>query len=272
MHDGSQDVDELFQRAVDGSQQALGELLDRYRERLGRMVRFRLHRRVRTRVDPSDVIQEAFIDAARRLSAYASNPSVTFYVWLRYLTNQRLQMIHRHHLGIQSRDARREVSLGGSEPAATSAVLAAGFLKGLTSPSTAAARKETKQQLLAALDAMDPMDREVLALRHFEQLSNTEVAQTLGISSTAANNRYVRALERFRPVVSAIPGIFVESKAGFQVADQWATPISRWIRLASSRRTLLSDSAAANIPRSLTIVKSTSSWRRASGNCSLGCC
>jgi RNA polymerase sigma-70 factor (ECF subfamily) len=214
MNDRSQDIDELLRSAAEGSQRALGELLDRHRERLRRMICFRMHRRVRKRVDPSDVIQEAFIDAASRLQKYVANPSVSFYVWLRYLTSQRLQMVHRHHLGVQSRDARREVSLEGGEfSAATSAVLAAHLLKGLTSPSTAAVRREIKQQLLTALDAMEPMDREVLALRHFEQLSNNETAQALGITPTAANNRYVRALERFRPLVLAMPDTIAESQA-----------------------------------------------------------
>ena len=206
MNDRSQDINDLLQTAAEGNQRALGELLDRYRERLRRMICFRMHRRVRKRVDPSDVIQEAFIEASRRFAEYVANPSVSFYVWLRYLTSQRLQMVHRHHLAVQSRDARREVSLESGEfSEATSAALAAHLLKGLTSPSTAAVRKEIKQQLLTALDAMEPIDREVLALRHFEQLSNAQTAQVLGITPTAANNRYVRALERFRPIVLAIP-------------------------------------------------------------------
>jgi RNA polymerase sigma-70 factor (ECF subfamily) len=132
---------------------------------------------------------------------------------LRFLTNQQLQMAHRSHLATAARDARREVPLGAGEWSSdTSAVLAAHFLKGLVSPSTAAVKKELKQHLLAALEAMDPIDREVLALRHFEQLSNVEVAQTLGISPTAANNRYVRALERFRPIALATAGDFVDAQ------------------------------------------------------------
>jgi RNA polymerase sigma-70 factor (ECF subfamily) len=135
------------------------------------------------------------------------NPSVTFFVWLRYLAAQRLQMLHRHHLGVKARDARREVSLyGGDIPEAESAVLARRLMGQLTSPSTAAKRAEMKFHLLEALNAMDPIDREVLALRHFEQLSNAETGQVLGITPKAACNRYVRALERFRPIVSAMPG------------------------------------------------------------------
>lgn len=213
MVDGSDDLLQLLQSAADGNQPALGELLDRYRTRLRHMVRLRMDRRVRARVDASDVIQDTFAEASRRLDDYMKNPSVTFFVWLRYLAAQQLQMQHRHHLGVQARDARREVALfGGGLPEAKSAVLAAQLLARLTSPSTAAARAEMKVNLLAALDAMDPIDREVLALRHFEQLSNTETAQVLNISTTAACNRYVRALERFRPILAAMPGV-AESQA-----------------------------------------------------------
>jgi RNA polymerase sigma-70 factor (ECF subfamily) len=175
------------------------------------MVHLRMDRRLRARVDASDVIQETFAEASRRLNDYVKNPSVTFFVWLRYLAAQQLQMLHRHHLKVQARDARREVSLyDGGLPEAKSEVMAAQLLARLTSPSMAAAKVEMKARLLAALDMMDPIDREVLALRHFEQLSNTETAQVLGITTTAACNRYVRALERFRPIVAALPGGFAE--------------------------------------------------------------
>lgn len=175
------------------------------------MVQLRMDRRVRGRVDPSDVIQETFIEAARRLKEYVDDPSVTFFVWLRYLTAQRLQTLHRHHMGTQARDARREVSLhDGGFPEAGSEVLAAHLMGRLTSPSTVAARAEMRLRLLAALDALDPADREILALRHFEHLSNQEAAQVLGVSPTAACNRYVRALERFRPILSTIHDGFIE--------------------------------------------------------------
>ena len=212
MSDGPKELFQLLQSAAGGSQPALGELLDRYRARLRHMVRLRMDRRVRGRVDPSDVIQDTFVEASRRLSEYVNNPSVAFFVWLRYLAAQRLQMLHRHHLGAQARDARREVSLyGGDLPEAKSAVLAVQLLGRLTSPSMAAARAEMKLTLLEALEAMEPIDREVLALRHFEQLSNVETGQVLGITPKAACNRYVRALERFRPIVSAMPGGVAES-------------------------------------------------------------
>jgi len=205
--DESDDFSELFETAAGGGQAALGELLDRNRTRLRRMVRLRMDRRVRGRVDPSDVIQETFVEAARRFSEYAKQPSVPFFVWLRFLAVQRLQMLQRHHLGAQVRDARRDISLSTGEfPEAESEVLAAHLVASLTSPSLAAARAELKVRLLEALDAMQPIDREVLALRHFEQLSNSEAAQVLGVTSSAACNRYMRALERFRLIITASSG------------------------------------------------------------------
>src|SRR5689334_11532551 len=119
----------LVRSAAAGNLPALGELLDQYRGRLRHLVRLRMDRRIRGRIDPSDVIQETFVEASRRLGEYAKNPSVTFFVWLRHLATQRLQMLHRHHLGAQARDARRDVSLyGGDSPEAKSADVAASLL------------------------------------------------------------------------------------------------------------------------------------------------
>ena len=129
----------LIDRAVRGDQAAWGELLARYRDRLRRMVALRLDRRLQGRVDPSDVIQEAMLDASRRLAEYRQNPTMPFFLWLRFLTGQRLLEQHRRHLGAQGRDAGREISLyRGAMPEATTAALAAQLLGRLTSPSQAA--------------------------------------------------------------------------------------------------------------------------------------
>ena len=149
------------------------------------------------RVSPDDVLQEAFLDVARRIGEYLADPAVPFYVWLRFLTVQRMQMVQRAHLGAQMRDVGLEV--GWRRRRAASSESMAGQLVGdLTSPSQAAIRRELQDRLRAALDEMDPLDREVLALRHFEELSNDEVAEVLGISKDAASKRYVRALKRLR--------------------------------------------------------------------------
>ena len=198
----SDDTIPVLRRAAAGDQHALGELWDRYRERLKRMVRLRLDRRLQGRLDPSDVLQEAFLDFARRAGEFAENPEVSFFLWLRTLTGQRLQMLHRQHLGAKMRDAAREISLHrGPMPQATSVSLAAQLLGHFTSASAMVARAEMQILLQEALNGMDPIDREILALRHFEELSNAEVAEVLGIQVKAASIRYVRALGRLKAIL-----------------------------------------------------------------------
>jgi RNA polymerase sigma-70 factor (ECF subfamily) len=197
----------LLRRAAQGDQAAWGALLVRSRDRLRRMVALRLDRRLQGRVDPSDIIQEAYIDASARLPEYARQPDMPFFLWLRFLTGQRLVRVHRQHLGAEMRDVAREVSLyRGTLPAATSAALAAQLLGRDTRPSEAAVRAERSIRLQEALNSMDPLDREVLALRHFEQLSNAEAARVLGLQEPAAAKRYVRALKRLRLILDARPG------------------------------------------------------------------
>ena len=202
------DTAELLQRAGEGDAGALGELFSRDRERLRRMVQVRLDRRLQGRIDPSDVLQESYVEMARSIAAYLKDPALPFFLWLRMITGRKLQALHRHHLGTESRDAGREVSLyRGALPQASSVSLAAHLLGRLTSPSQAAARAELKLHIQDALNNMDRLDREVLALRHFEQLSNAETAQVLGINEQAASNRFVRALKRLKNILSNLPGV-----------------------------------------------------------------
>ena len=198
---------ELIRRAGAGDAAGLDGLLERYRPRLRRMIKLRLDRRLQGRVDPSDVIQEAYVEVSRGLAAYLRDPSLPFFLWLRLVTGQKLALTHRRHLGVQARDAGREVSLyRGALPEATSAALAAQLIGKQTSPSHAAARAELKIRLQEALNSMEELDREVLALRHFEHLSNAETARVVGISETAACNRYVRALERLKKILTGPAG------------------------------------------------------------------
>jgi RNA polymerase sigma-70 factor (ECF subfamily) len=142
------------------------------------------------RLDPSDVLQEAYLEFARSLAEYLRNPQVPIFLWLRLITGRKLQALHRHHLGTRARDAGREVSLHrGPLPEASSVSLAAQLLGRFTTPSQQAVRAELQIHIQEALNGMDPIDREVLALRHFEQLSNSETAQVLGLSEAAASNR-----------------------------------------------------------------------------------
>ena len=203
------DEADLLRRAKGGDQQALAALFARYRDRLRKMVRLRLDRRMAGRIDASDVLQDAYLDVARRFPEYAAAPAVPFYLWLRALAGQRLVDLHRRHLGAQMRDAGQEVSLHrGALPAASSASLAQQLLAGLTSPTQAAIRAEMQVRLQEALNSMDPIDREVVVLRHFEELNNAEAAEVLGIETSAASKRYIRALRRLKAILEAVPGFF----------------------------------------------------------------
>jgi RNA polymerase sigma-70 factor (ECF subfamily) len=207
MGENSSGTDDLLRSAAGGDTARWGELLARHRERLRRMVALRLDRRLQGRIDPSDVIQEAYLDATVRLPDYLKQPAMPFFLWLRFLAGQKLLELHRRHLGAQARDAGREVSLyRGALPETTSAALAAQLLGRLTQPSQAAIRAEMKVRLQEALNRMDPLDREVLALRHFEHLTNAEAARVLHIEESAASKRYVRALKRLKEVLAGLPG------------------------------------------------------------------
>ena len=205
--DNSGETDQILRRAAQGDLADWGKLLERHRKRLRRMIALRLDLRLQGRLDASDVIQEAFLEATTRLPEYLRQPSMPFFLWLRFLTGQKLMELHRHHLGAQMRDAGREVSLyRGSLPATSSAALAAQLLGHDTRPSEAAIRAERKIRLQEALNSMDPLDREILALRHFEQLNNTETAQLLEIQEAAASKRYIRALKKLKTILSGLPG------------------------------------------------------------------
>ncbi|OHB65852.1 MAG: hypothetical protein A2V70_16575 [Planctomycetes bacterium RBG_13_63_9] len=209
MTDTLGDPDELLDCLKRGDEEAVATLFSQHRKRLWRTVNFRMDRRLAGRIDADDVLQESFLAAAQRLEHYVANPSWSPFVWLRMIIMQTLTDMHRHHLGTQMRDAGREaVAPGCRYPQTTTVSLAAQLVGHLTSPSQAAARAEAIAEVEQAIAAMDPLDQEVLALRHFEELSNSEVAEVLEIQQKAASIRYVRALKRLRTALSQIPDFF----------------------------------------------------------------
>jgi RNA polymerase sigma-70 factor, ECF subfamily len=188
-------------------EEALRALFVEHRERLKRMIGLRLSRRLAGRIDDSDVLQEAYIEMARKYHDYARDPKLAPFLWMRHLTALKLLEVHRRHLGSQIRDADREVTLHrGCLPVADSVSLAAQLLGTLTAPSQAAIKAETRLLVQQALNSMDPTDREVVALKHFEQLSISEIAQVLGLSKAGAGSRYLRAIKRLRSILENIPG------------------------------------------------------------------
>jgi RNA polymerase sigma-70 factor (ECF subfamily) len=204
--DRSEGEAERLRRAAQGDPAAWAELIEPHRARLRRMVALRLDRRLLGRVDASDVIQEASMSALRELPKYLQTPELPLFLWLRTLVGQALSLQHRKHLGVQARDAGREVRLfDGPIPGASSAALAMQLLGRDTRPSVAAVRAERKLRLQEALDSLDPIDREVLVLRHFEELSAEETARALGIERSAAGQRYFRALKRLKGLIGSSP-------------------------------------------------------------------
>ena len=190
-----------------GDSQALAPLFNKYRDRLRRMVELRLDPRLRARLDASDVVQEAFLDVAGDLDAYLADPKLPPLLWLRLHVGRRLTTLHRQHLGTRMRDAGREISIyHGALPEASSAALASMLLGWHTSPTQAARRAERMLRVQEALNSLDPIDREMLALRHFEQLGRAEAAQVLGITQEAGAKRYFRALKRLKDVLATMPG------------------------------------------------------------------
>ena len=185
----------------------LSQLLENNRNRLYRMVQLRMDRRLQGRVDASDIIQEAYLEATERLPEYERNPKLPPFLWLRFITAQRLLRIHRRHFGVQARDPRKEVGLFAGVPEATSAALAAQLIGHQTSPSQAAIRAEVRMKLQAAINQLREKDREILAMRHSEQLTSREIAVILELTESAARKRYIRALRNLKSIVSGIPDL-----------------------------------------------------------------
>jgi RNA polymerase sigma-70 factor, ECF subfamily len=202
----SSETNRLLKRAVSGDDASVGALLLRHEARLRRMVAFRLDSRLRGRVDASDVMQEVHLEASRHLAQYLEDPGMPLFLWLRGIASHKLLEAHRRHLGTPMRDARREIAMYRGLPGATSAAIAAQLLGHATRPSEAAMRAENHLRLQEALNDLEPLDREILALRHIEQLTNAEAAGVLGIKEAAAGKRYLRALERLRETLRQMPG------------------------------------------------------------------
>ena len=188
-----------FEKQTEGAEaiQPLPELFEKYRARLRTLIEMRLDRRIRARVDASDVLQDAFADATRRFPEYEKERKLPPYIWLRFLTLQQLVAAHRHHLGVQARTATLEQSLNLYEEAALeSGTIALSLVGAESTPSAKVSRAEEIERMTQALNQMEPLDREVLALRHFEQLEHSEIGELLHLSAVAVSSRYRRALKK----------------------------------------------------------------------------
>jgi RNA polymerase sigma-70 factor (ECF subfamily) len=196
------DTEELLRRAGQGDQAAHGELLERHRLRLQRMVQLRLDRRLAARVDVTDVVQEALADAVQKLPDYLRRRPLPFYPWLRQLAWERLVQLHRRHLYARKRTVTREEPSALTLPDDSVLELAERLQARGSSPSARLCRDELRQRVQAALARLSELDREVLLLRHFEQLSAREIAGVLGLTEGAVHTRHLRALERLRALLN----------------------------------------------------------------------
>ena len=189
--------DAAVQRMRAGSEEALAEVFSQFRERLRQIIRFRLDYRLAGRVSDSDVLQDTYLAAAKRLQHFGQQEGMPAFLWLRLVAAQQLVDLHRQHLQAEMRDARKEVSLAAQGPSPhTSLAIAAHLVASQTGVSEIVSRAESIQKLETTLNAMDAIDREVIALRHFEELSNIETAEVLKIEPSTASKRYVRAMSR----------------------------------------------------------------------------
>lgn len=186
-----------------GGKEALAGLFLQHRDRLRRMIHLRMDQRLSQRVDASDILQEGFMDAAKRLDGYLANPAIPFVVWLRLVIGQRLIDVHRWHMGRSKRDPRAEQPLAVMRNATVNSnVVAMELSAHIASPSHAAAAAELSLRIREWLDGMEEVDREILVLRHFEELTNNEAAAELGLTKGAASKRYIRAIGRLREIAN----------------------------------------------------------------------
>ena len=196
------ETEQLLQRAKSGDGAAVNDLLDRHRQALRRMVELRIDPALRRRVDASDIVQDVLLEANRRLNEYLAHPAMPFHLWLRHMAKDRLIDAHRRHRQAQRRSLDREQPLVAAGPVDQSTVeLAAQLRDPELTPAAAATWQETLRRFQAAIEELDETDREVILMRHFEQLSNQEVAQALSLTGAAASMRYLRAIRRLRSLL-----------------------------------------------------------------------
>jgi RNA polymerase sigma-70 factor, ECF subfamily len=196
-------TEELLQQVRQGADGAVDQLLVRHREPLRRMIGLRLDPALAGRVDASDIVQDVLLEASRRLTDYLRQPSMPFHLWLRHIARDHVIDAHRKHRLAQRRSLDREQPLRRAAPADRSSLeLAAEFFDHEPTPASAAIRHELQRRLETAVATLDDDDRDVILMRHFEQLSNQEVATLLGLSEPAASMRYLRALRRLRAILA----------------------------------------------------------------------
>jgi RNA polymerase sigma-70 factor (ECF subfamily) len=205
MRDSQPDTDQLLTRAASGDQAAIQELLNFHRGRLRRMVAVHLDPRISARVDPSDVVQEALVEAYQRLPAYARDRTISFYPWLRQIAWQRLVKLQQKHLTAARRSVEREEAVMLELSADSVQELAQRLASGGTEPGRRLVKQEMQQRVRSALEELRPGDREVLVMRYLEHLSIAEISETLELNPNTVKKRHARALERLERLLGDEP-------------------------------------------------------------------
>lgn len=198
----SSDTQDLLNKARKGEPEAVDQLLARHREPVRRMIGLRLDPAIAPRVDASDIVQEVLLEASRRLPDYLRQPAMPFHLWLRHIAQDHLIDAHRRHRQAQRRTVDRERAIHSALGDRSSLELAAQLIDRELTPATAAIRRELENRFQQVIATMEEGDREVILMRHFEQLSNQEVATALGLTEAAAGMRYVRAMRRLRALLT----------------------------------------------------------------------
>jgi len=195
-------LEPLLENARQGDVEAAGQLLEKHRDALRRVVQLRLDRKIQRRVDVSDIVQDVLIDANRRLADYLANPAMPFHLWLRHMARDRIIDAHRRHRASAKRSVDREQAMAAPAFDRTTLELAAQLSDHQLTPAAAATMNELQRRFQDAIEVLDEHDREVVIMRHFEQLSNQEVADALGLTQAAASMRYLRAMRKLRSLLA----------------------------------------------------------------------
>ena len=202
MWPNSNETQELLAGAGQGKPAAVNQLLDRHREALRHMIQARMDQKLARRVDASDVVQDVLLEAHQRLADYIRDPKLPFGLWLRQMAQDRIIDLHRRHRVARRRSLDREQQHRAGAPGDKSSLeLAAQLRDPELTPAAATLRKELHERFVEAIDGLEDEDREILLMRHFEQMTNSEAADLLGLSQPAAGMRHLRALRRLREVL-----------------------------------------------------------------------
>lgn len=197
----TQDTEILLEQARTGDEGAVNDLLERHRDSVRRLIDLRMDRVLKRRVDASDIVQDVMIEAHRRLEVYLENPVMPFHLWLRQMAKDRLIDAHRRHRGAARRSIDREQPLVSAASSGSTVDLLGQLHDGGLTPAAEATWRELQHRFEQACEQLEPVDQEIVFMRHFEHLTNQEAAVSLELSPQAASMRYLRAMRRLRELL-----------------------------------------------------------------------